>query len=76
MAQKKYNKYNNAKKTYMYILKVRSCPVDPQKSRRKFQIITGQNFQHHIAPLYSAVLLIIMHIIVAGPKDKKFAVLS
>ena len=38
--------------------KVRSRSVNPQKSHRNF-LITGSNsnFQHHIAPLYSAVLL-------------------
>ena len=34
--------------------------IDPQKSHRNFLIT--QNFRHHIAPLYSAVLLILHNI--------------
>ena len=38
-------------------------------------LVQIQNFQHHVAPCYSAVLLIYIKAFV-GPKDKKLTVLS
>ena len=50
----KFNSYNY--RLAMHCNKVRLHSVDPQKSCRN--LLITQNFQHHVAPLYSAILLI------------------